>query len=341
MSRMDHIAESPAQISPMSDWPDLLQIRRAAELIANDFPPTPSIRWPLLCEATACEVYVKHENHSPLGAFKGRGGLTYFQALLAEHPDTPGVISATRGNHGQSLALAARRYGRRAVILAPQGNSEEKNAAMRALGAELVIFGEDYQSALDEAHRRAELEGLSFVPPFDTRLLAGVATYWLEFFTHHPDLDAVIVPVGMGSGICSALRVRELLGLPTRIYGVVAEQAPAYRQSFEQQQLCPVPARTFLADGLACSTPDPRALAAIRWGCEAVFSVSEAEIAAAMRLYFQTSHNVAEGAAAAALAALMQQRETFSGQRVGLPLTGGNVDMRVFARVLAGETPQS
>lgn len=321
------------QMDMSIELPDLAAIDQTRREIQQHYPATSSIRWPLLAQKVGADIVVKHENHTCLGAFKGRGGLTLMSRLRELEPQCPGVISATRGNHGQSLAYAAAQYGLRTVILVPHGNSVEKNAAMRALGAELIEFGEDFQSATEEAGRQAEAYGLKFVPPFHVDLLLGVATYWREFFEMHPDLDRVYVPVGMGSGICSAICVRDLMGLKTKIFGVVAEQAPAYLHSFRQGCVVSQPAATKLADGLACSKPNETALAMMLAGVENFLAVSEAAIADAMALYFQATHNVAEGAAAAALAAVMQD-PTAAGLRIGLPLTGGNVDANVFADVL-------
>jgi len=318
-----------------SSLPSLSQIIAARDQIAPHYPPTAAIHWPMLSAACQAQVWVKHENHTQVGAFKGRGGMTYMRKLVAQQPEVAGVISATRGNHGQSLAYAAAQFGKRAMILVPHGNSVEKNQAMRALGAELIEHGQSFQEAREEAGRRAEAEGLVFVPPFQADLLLGVATYWHEFFSQHGDLDAVLVPVGMGSGICSAILVRDLMGLSTRIYGVVAEQAPAYRRSFQERRVITQEAKTELADGLACSVPDEQALAMMLAGVEDFFAVSEDEIAEAMRLYMKTTHNAAEGSAAAALAALGQQQALFAQQKVGLPLTGGNVDSAMLAQVLA------
>jgi threonine dehydratase len=324
----------PQQNNPTT-LPNLSQIVAARDQIAAHYPATAAIHWPLLSAACKAQVWVKHENHTQVGAFKGRGGMTFMQKLIRAQPDVAGVISATRGNHGQSLAYAASQFGKRAMILVPHGNSVEKNQAMKALGAELVEYGESFQEAREEAGRRAEAEGLAMVPPFHPDLVLGVATYWHEFFSQHGDLDAVLVPVGMGSGICSAVLVRDLMGLSTRVYGVVAEQAPAYLRSFQAKQVISQVSRTELADGLACSVPDEQALGIMLAGVEDFFAVSEAEIAASMRLYMQTTHNAAEGSAAAALAALRQQEAQFAQQKIGLPLTGGNVDSAILAQVLA------
>jgi threonine dehydratase len=315
--------------------PMLATIEAAAELIRPVMPPTPQFCWPLLCERTGAEVWVKHENHGPVGAFKLRGGLVYMDALRRREPGVAGVIAATRGNHGQSVALAARRAGLRAVILVPRGNSVEKNAAMRAQGAELVEHGRDFQEALEEATRRAAAEGLHFLRSFDPALVAGVATYGLEFFRAVPDLDTVYVPIGLGSGICGTIDARDALGLRTRIVGVVAENAAAYALSFAAGRPVATDSAATVADGMACRVPVPDAVAQIGAGAERIVTVSEAEIRAAMRHFFTDTHNVAEGAGAAPLAGLLKEQAMMRGKRVGLVLSGGNVDLATFRDVLA------
>lgn len=309
----------------------LADYESAAELVHAAMPPTPQYPWPLLAARTGCEVYVKHENHTPTGAFKVRGGLTYCSRLP---PGTPGLISATRGNHGQSLAFAGRRYGVEVTILAPHGNSTEKNAAMRALGAELLEHGRDFQEAREEAFRLAAARGLTFVPPFHPNLMLGVGTYALELFRAVPDLDAVYVPVGMGSGLCGTIDVRDALGLRARVVGVVAARAPAYALSFAAGRVVSTETADTTADGMACRIPDPDALEMIRRGADRIVTVSDEEIAEAMRAYYTDTHNVAEGAGAAPLAALLQERDAMRGKRVGLVLSGGNVDLALFGRLV-------
>lgn len=317
--------------------PSIDAVRRAAETVYAHMAPTPQYRWPLLAERTGAEVTVKHENHTPIGAFKVRGGLVYLTALKAEHPDVPGVISATRGNHGQSLALAAAKVGLKAVIVVPEGNNPEKNAAMRALGADLVVHGGDFQEAREHAGALAAARGLHMVPPFDERLVAGVATYALEFFEAAPELETAYVPIGMGSGICGMIAVRDGLGLNTEIVGVVAENAPCYALSLAAGHAVSTNSADTIADGLACRVPDERALAFISKGAARIVTVSEADILAAMRAYFTDTHNLAEGAGAAALAGLLAERDAMTGRRVGLVLSGGNADRDLFRRVLAGD----
>ena len=319
--------------------PTLADIETAAALIGQTVPPTPQYRWPLLCERAGCGLWVKHENHTPTGAFKVRGGLVYMDWLRRHHPEVDGVIAATRGNHGQSVAFAARRSGLDAVVVVPHGNSVEKNAAMRAFGAELVIEGEDFQAALEFAIAEGDRRGLHAMPSFDIRLVTGVATYALEFLRAQPDLEVVYVPIGLGSGICGMVAAREALGLKTEIVGVVSDGAPAYALSFEQGEPVSHPVSTRLADGMACRTPAPDALRIIGRFVSRVVRVSDGEVAEAMRAFFSDTHNVAEGAGAAGLAAVLQDRDQVAGRRVGIVLCGQNVDAAVFARVLAGEDP--
>jgi threonine dehydratase len=298
-------------------------------------PPTPQYCWPLLSQRLGAQAWVKHENHTQVGAFKLRGGLVYLEALRQREPHCVGVVSATRGNHGQSIALAARRHSLAATIVVPRGNSVEKNAAMRALGAELVEHGDDFQAAREHAGRLAQTHGLHMVPSFHEDLVRGVATYWLEFFAAVQP-DVVFVPIGQGSGICACAAARAHLGLRTRIIGVVSAHATAYQQSFEAGRVIEAPVSTVLADGMACRLPDAQALEIIRREVDDVIAVTDDEVAGAMRALFADTHNVAEGAGAASLAGALQQRSRWAGRCVGLTLTGGNVDSSVFAQVLRG-----
>jgi threonine dehydratase len=313
----------------------LAALERAAAIVYGVMPPTPQYSWPLLNARTGCELWVKHENHTPIGAFKVRGGLVLLDALQAR-PGFRGVISATRGNHGQSLAFAAARAGARCVILVPHGNSREKNAAMRALGAELIEHGRDFDEARERAGILAAGEGLEFIGPFLPELVAGVASYALEFFRGAPQLDAVYVPIGCGSGICGLIHARDALGLSTRIIGVVSTNANAYARSFAERRAVETATAITMADGMAVRVPVPAALDVIFRGAERIVEVDDAEVEAAMRHYFTDTHNVAEGAGAAPLAALLKERSGWTGRRVGVVLSGGNVDRSVFARVLAG-----
>ncbi|MGE0238242.1 MAG: threonine dehydratase [Parvibaculaceae bacterium] len=311
---------------------------RARTIVYAAMPPTPQYAWPLLAEATQCECWVKHENHTPTGAFKVRGGLVHMR-LRKERGETTGVITATRGNHGQSIPFAARREGIAATVVVPLGNSLEKNAAMRALGCRLIETGGDFDEARETAMKLAREGGLDMVASFHPELVMGVATYAHELFQAAGQLDAVYVPIGLGSGICGVIAMRDLLGLETKVIGVVAERANAYRLSYEAKRAVPTNSALSFADGMAVRVPHPDAVAMINHGAERIVEVSEDEIAEAMRLYYRTTHNLAEGAGAAALAALMQERERMKGRRVGVILSGGNIDGGKFADVLQGRTP--
>lgn len=318
--------------------PDAPALASAAEIVYRAMAPTPQYAWPLLSFRLGAEVWVKHENHTQTGAFKLRGGLVYFESLLRQMPDCPGVISATRGNHGQSVGFAARRAGIAATIVVPYGNSREKNAAMRSLGVDLIEYGEDFQAAREHASALADERGLHMIPSYHAELVRGVATYWQELFQAVPDLDVVFVPIGMGSGICAAVAARAALGVRTRIVGVVSTEAPAYALSFEAGRVVEAPTTTQLADGMACRLPDTTALKIICSGVSEIVRVSDEEIANAMRIYFSDTHNAAEGAGAAALAAALQQQNQLRGQKIGLSLSGGNVDRDVFAAVLSRDS---
>ncbi|ANY88816.1 MULTISPECIES: threonine dehydratase [Pseudomonas] len=315
---------------------DLPALREAADFVRQHVPATAQHAWPLLAERLGCKVWVKHENHAPTGAFKVRGGLVYVRSLLATGKPVRGLVTATRGNHGQSMALAARQAGVPLVIVVPEGNSREKNAAMRALGAELVEHGVDFDVAREEAARLAESLGYTMVPSFHPELVRGVATYALELFDAVADLDCVYVPIGMGSGICGLIQARNLLGLKTQIVGVVSSAADAYAQSFEQGRIVTTETADTFADGMACRVPHPDALTLIREHAARIVRVTDDEVAHAMRLYHEATHNTAEGAGAAALAALMQERALQPGKRVAVVLSGANIDRERYARVLLG-----
>ena len=316
----------------MATAPALADIERAAALIATAFAPTPQIAWPLLAERCGAEVWVKHENHTPTGAFKLRGGLVFLERFARENPGHPGIVSATRGNHGQSLAYAGRRFGVPVTIVVPHGNSAEKNAAMRAFGATLIEHGEDFDAARVEAARLAEERGLAFAPSFAPELVLGVATYSLELLRAVPDLHTLYVPIGLGSGICGAIAARDALGLATRIVGVQSTLAPAYALSFAAGRVVETDSAATLADGMAVRVPDAAALAIIRRGAERIVTVSDAEVADAIRAFWTDTHNLAEGAGAAGLAALLQERAAMSGRKVGIVLCGGNIDLALFRR---------
>ena len=325
------------RMSALMRLPSLASLRAAAELVHAVMPPTPQIRWPLLCARVGTQTWVKHENYSPVGAFKLRGGLVYMDSLRRREPNVTGVIAATRGNHGQSVAFAASRVGLRSVIVVPYGNSREKNAAMRALGAEIIEYGEDFQEACEHSAKLAEAEKLHLVRSFDSALIAGVASYALELFDAVADLDAVYVPIGLGSGICGVVAARNALGLRTEVIGVVAAQAPAYAQSFAAGRPVAAGVGQTIADGMACRVPDPAAIEIILGGVSRIATLEEDEIRSSMRYLFSDTHNVAEGAGAAALAALLQERDRMHGRRVAVILSGGNVDTEVFAQTLASQ----
>jgi len=320
---------------------DLGELERAYEIVRAAVPPTPAHAWPLLAQRLGATVIVKHENHTPTGAFKVRGGLVYADRLKRERPDVAGLISATTGNHGQSLAFAGRRYGVPVTIYAPHGNSVEKNRAMRAFGASLVEHGDDFQSAREEAERRAERDGLEFVPSFHPDLVLGVATYALELFRKAVNLDVLYVPIGLGSGISGCILARDLLGVKTEIVGVQSTEAPSYALSFAAGKVVSTNSSNTLADGVATRVPDPDALAIIRKGASRIVQVTDDEIAAAMRAYWTDTHNLAEGAGAAPLAAALQEKNKLQGKRVGLILSGGNIDFDRFRRWVGPEVSTS
>lgn len=314
--------------------PSLSDIEAAAEVVYREFPPTPQYRWGLLSERLGADCWVKHENHTPVGAFKIRGGLTYFDRLRQRGELPQEVISATRGNHGQSVGWAARAHGVRCTIVVPHGNSVEKNAAMRALGVQLIEHGSDFQEAREHAMQLAAERQAHMVPSFHKDLLRGVSTYWWEFFNAVPQLDVVYVPIGQGSGACSAVAAKQALGHRARIVGVVSQHATTYADSIAAGRVVEAPVTTLLADGMACRVADAEALAILAPALDHVVKVTDDEVASAMRAIFADTHNVAEGAGAAAFAAAMQEKDRLGGQTVGLSLSGGNVDSATFARVL-------
>ena len=314
--------------------PTLDEIAEAQELVYALMSPTPQISWPLLNQTLEASVWVKHENHTPIGAFKARSAVAYAAELFRNADGVKGMITATRGNHGQSVALAGQRFQVPVTIVVPHGNSVEKNAAMRSQGAHLIEFGKDFQESREHAQKLAHEQGLHFVPPYHRDIVKGVATYWMELFSAVPDLDMAYVPVGMGSGICAACAVRNGMKLKTKIVGVVSEGAPAYALSFEAGRTIEAPVTTLIADGMACRLPDEEALEIMLKHVDHVVRVSDDEIRYAMRIYFSDTHNVVEGAGAAALAAALKEKRSLRGKRVALIATGGNVDRDVFAKVL-------
>jgi threonine dehydratase len=311
---------------------NLDELERAQKIVHAAMPPTSAHAWPLLAERLGTTVIVKHENHTPTGAFKVRGGLIYLDRLKHERAATAGIISATTGNHGQSLAFAAGRYQLPVTIYVPHGNSTEKNRAMKAFGAHLIEYGEDFEAARQEAKRHAEREGLEIVPSFHRDLVLGVATYALELFRAAPDIDVLYVPIGQGSGICGCILARDLLGLKTEIVGVQSTEAPSYALSFKAGTVVSTNSSNTRADGMATRIPDPEAFEIIRKGASHIVEVSDEEIGNAIRHLWTDTHNLAEGAGAAALAAAIQEKEKLAGKRVSLILSGGNIDFELFRK---------
>jgi threonine dehydratase len=317
------------------------ELDAAATLVRATVPPTPAYAWPLLCKRLGVEVIVKHENHTPTGSFKARGGLVYVDATLHQSPRPSGFVTATRGNHGQSIALAASRNGLPCIVVVPEGNSVEKNTAMKAFGAQLMIAGKDFDESRAVATGIERDRDFHLVPSFHRDIVMGVATYARELFAAWSDLDVVYVPIGMGSGICGLITVRDLLQLKTEIVGVVAERAPAFALSFEAGRAIPTASAQTFADGLACRDPQAQPLEIIRQGAARIVRVSDDEIADAIRIFYTDTHNLAEGAGAASLAALIKEQDLQTGKRVGVIHCGGNIDMAVFRQILSGHTPQA
>jgi threonine dehydratase len=315
--------------------PDLARLEEAAALVHRVVPPTPQYRWPLLSRRVGAEVWVKHENHTPTGAFKVRGGVVYLDDLRRSRPEIRGVVTATTGNHGQSIAYSATALGLAATIVVPEGNNPGKNRAMRGFGATLVEVGHDFQAAYEHAALLAERDHLHLVRSFHPLLVRGVASYALELFTAVADLDTVYVPVGLGSGICGVIAARDALARTTEVVGVGAENAPAYALSFAAGRAVPTNKADTLAEGLAVRVPDEAALAIILQGAARIVTVSEDEIRQAARAMFQDTRNLVEGAAAAPLAAALKERERLAGKRVAIVQSGGNIERALFAEVLA------
>ncbi len=316
--------------------PTLEEIESAAQIVYRAMPPTPQYRWPLLCERTGCSVWVKHENHTPIGSFKLRGALVAVDRLRRAKPHVTEVVAATRGNYGQSVAFAARRAGLAVTVVMPAGNSREKNEAMRAFGARLAEHGRDFDEACAHAARIAVGDRVHLMPSFSLELVLGVASYGVELFRAVPDLDAVYVPIGLGSGICGVMAARNALSPATAVIGVVSAAMPAYQRSFAAGEARATGPAATIADGMAVRVPDEAALALILAGVDRVVAVSDAEMRAAMRAYYTDTHNLAEGAGAGPLAALLQERSRMRGTRAALVLSGGNIDRQLFAEVLTG-----
>jgi threonine dehydratase len=316
--------------------PSLREIEGAARVVYREFQATPQYRWGLSSQRLGTDCWIKHENHTPVGAFKLRGGLTYFEALQRRGELPTQVVSATRGNHGQSIGWAARAHGVACTIVVPHGNSLEKNAAMRALGVTLIEHGDDFQASREFAMALAAERGAHMVPSFHADLLSGVSTYWWEFMLAVPQLDVVYVPIGQGSGACSAIAAKLALKRTLRIVGVVSAHATTYADSLAAGRVVEAPVTTQLADGMACRVADPAALDILLPHLERIVKVSDEEVAQAMRALYADTHNVAEGAGAASFAAAMQERDQLKGQIVGTTLCGGNVDTTTVAKVLGG-----
>jgi threonine dehydratase len=312
------------------------EVRKAQHVVYATLNPTPQFQWPLLDADLGARIWVKHENHQPVGAFKVRGGLTYMDALTQREPHVCGVISATRGNHGQSVGFAARKHRIPVTIVVPNGNSIEKNASMRALGVELLELGADFQESREHAARLATERQLHMIPSFHRDLVRGVMTCWIEFF-EAVQPDVVFVPIGLGSGFCAAAAARTYTGVTSKLIGVVSAHATAYQDSFKAGRKMESPVTTQLADGMACRIPDEESLEIVLREADDVIAVTDDEVAAAMQLLFKATHNVAEGAGAASLAGALQQRQKWLGKTVGTTLCGGNVDTDVFVKVLSGK----
>lgn len=315
------------------------ELVEAADLVYQSIDPTPQIAWPLLQRETGIEVWVKHENHTPIGAFKVRGGITFIDWLQKVKPNIRGIVSATRGNHGQSLARATKSHGMICRIVTPHGNSREKNEAMSSFGAELIEYGHDFDTAKEEAMSISRDEELYFVPSFHKEVVRGVATYALELFKYKPDLHTVYVPIGCGSGICGVIAAREALGLKTNVVGVVSENAQTAKLSVESGKLVETNSAETFADGIAVRVPVKEAFEIYSQGVDHIVSVTDEEILKAVQILFQTTHNVSEGAGAAPLAAMIKEKSRLKGKAVGVILSGGNIDLEKFRSVLNGEIP--
>ena len=317
----------------------LKELEHATGVVRSFMPATPAFEWPLLSRRAGMQVLMKHENHTPTGSFKARGGLVYIDSLNGSNGLPKGLVTATRGNHGQSIAIGAARCNIPVLIVVPEGNSTEKNAAMEAFGGELVISGKDFDESRETAAQIERDKGYHFVPSFHPKLVVGVATYAHEFFEKHNDLEVVYVPIGMGSGIASLITVRDLMGLKTDIVGVVAQNACAFAHSFDAKKPVATATANTFADGMACRQPLAQALDVVLSGAARVVCVSDNEIASAIRHIYTDTHNLAEGAGAASVAAMLKESDSFNYKKAGVILTGGNIDMQVFAKILSGETP--
>ena len=312
----------------------------ATRIVREHVPVTPAYRWPLLEELTGTPTWVKHENATPTGAFKVRGGLVFVDRLHRSGRTVPGLIAATRGNHGQSVAYAGRAHDLPVTIVVPEGNSPDKNASMVGFGAELVVRGRDFQEAFEHAMALADSRGLVPVPAFHRDLVAGVATGALELQTQAGHLDSVYLPVGQGSGICAHMAVRDLLGVDTEVVGVVADRAPAHALSFASGRPVTTQHADTFVDGVATRTPVPEAVAAMVAGAARFIRVSEEQAEQAMRLLWRTTHQMPEPSGALALAGLLADPARAAGATAAVVMTGGNCDTELVRRVVAAAQPE-
>ncbi len=325
----------------MSEEISLKEIVRARAVIYRYLRPTPLIHYQPLSEITGFQTYIKHENHNPTGAFKVRGGLNLIASLPQEEKER-GVITATRGNHGQSIAMASRIFGVPCTLLVPHGNNPEKNRAMRGFGAELVEYGRDFDEARQRAEEIREEKGLRYIHPAnEPRLINGVGTYSLEIFEDLPDVDAIIVPIGGGSGACGAITIARALNPNTRVIGVQAERAPSVYLSWKEGRIIETESADTFADGLATRVPFEMTFNIIREGISDIVTVSEEEMKSSVRLLLETTHNLAEGAGAAPLAAALKLRDRLRGKKVVIILSGGNIDLATLRWALMDEGGQN
>lgn len=313
--------------------PSLIDVYAARARISGVIEPTPLMRHALLTEATGLDIRVKHENHNPTGAFKVRGGANLIASLSPA--ERRGVITATTGNHGQSIALACGREHVPCTIVVPIGNNPEKNAAMRALGAELIEFGKDFDEAREKVEQLQQERGLRYIHSANEPLLiAGVGTYALEIFEEQPDTDVILVPIGGGSGACGCCIVRTGLGSGARVIGVQAARADAFARSWHTgTRVVGENADTF-AEGMATRVTFDLPFEILEQQLDAIVTLSEDELRDGVRLALRTTHNLAEGAGAGSLAAAMKLRGELAGKKVVCVMSGGNIDAATLMRVL-------
>ncbi len=319
----------------MADSITLHDIRESRRIIYKSLRPTPLMKHPLLDQATGLDIHVKHENHNPTGAFKVRGGLNLVARLTPE--ERRGVITATTGNHGQSIALSCRQEGVPCTIVTPRGNNPEKNAAMRAFGADVIEVGRDFDEAREYVERLQRENGLRYVHSAnEPHLIAGVATYALEIFEELPEVDIVLVPIGGGSGACGCALVRTYLGSRAKIIGVQAAGADAFTRSWRTGTRVTGESIATFAEGMATRVTFDLTFSILKEHLDDVVTLSEEELMDGVRLALQTTHNLAEGAGAASLAAAVKLRENLQGKRIVCVMSGGNIDQATLTRVLTG-----